>query len=45
MGRMNDLLIALSAREIGAAVVTRNLEEFGRIATVMPGLALIAPEG
>ena len=43
LGRMNDLLIGLTAREIGAAVVTRNLVEFQRIATAISGLAVLAP--
>lgn len=43
LGRLNDLLIALTAREIGATVVTRNLEDFARIATAVPGLAVTAP--
>ncbi len=43
LGRLNDLLIGLTAREIGATVVTRNHEEFARIATVVPGLAVTAP--
>jgi len=40
---LNDLLIGLTAREIGATVVTRNREDFARIATVVPGLAVTAP--
>ncbi|MGH7820688.1 MAG: type II toxin-antitoxin system VapC family toxin [Candidatus Binatia bacterium] len=43
LGPMNDLLIGLTAREIGAAVVTRNLVEFQRIATAVSGLAVLAP--
>jgi len=43
LGRLNDLLIGLTSREIGATVVTRNHEEFARIATVVPGLAVTAP--
>ena len=33
-GFLNDLLIALTAREIGATVLTRNLDDFSLIATV-----------
>jgi predicted nucleic acid-binding protein len=43
LGRLNDLLIALTAREIGAAVVTQNVDDFARIATVVQGLAVTAP--
>lgn len=45
LGSMNDLLIALTAREIGATVVTRNRQEFTRIATAVPGLMVVSPEG
>lgn len=40
---MNDMLIALTAREIGATVATSNLQEFRRIATKVPGLRVAAP--
>jgi predicted nucleic acid-binding protein len=40
---MNDLLIGLTAREIGATIVTRNLREFSRIATAVPGLVVTSP--
>ena len=40
---LNDLLIALTAREIGATLVTNNLEEFHRISTRVRGLAVVAP--
>jgi predicted nucleic acid-binding protein len=43
LAAMNDLLIALTAREIGATVVTRNVREFSRIAKAVPGLAVIGP--
>lgn len=43
LGPLNDLLIALTARQIGAAVVTNNLDEFRRIATRLPGLRIVAP--
>ena len=41
---MNDLLIALTAREIGATVVTGNVAEFNRIAGELPGLQILSPE-
>lgn len=40
---MNDMLIALTAREIGATVITNNLLEFRRLAGKIPGLKVIAP--
>jgi predicted nucleic acid-binding protein len=43
LGRLNDLLIGLTAREIGATLVTRNRADFARIATVVPGLAVTTP--
>jgi predicted nucleic acid-binding protein len=43
LGPLNDLLIALTARQIGATVVTNNLDEFRRIAAQIPGLRVIAP--
>lgn len=43
LGPINDLLIALTAREIGATVVTSNLTEFNRIAEVVKGLQVRAP--
>ncbi|MGH7232957.1 MAG: type II toxin-antitoxin system VapC family toxin [Nitrospiraceae bacterium] len=43
LGQINDLLIALTAREIGATVVTSNLGEFTRIAEEIPGLKVLAP--
>jgi len=43
LGPLNDLLIALTARQIGATVVTNNLDEFRRIATRLPGLRIVAP--
>ncbi len=43
LGPMNDILIALTAREIGATVVTNNLLEFRRIAGKVPGLKVMAP--
>jgi len=43
LGPMNDLLIALTARGIGATVITRNLNEFKRIAARLPGLKIAPP--
>lgn len=44
LGPVNDVLIALTARSIGAAVVTSNLNEFGRIAEHLPGLLVLSPQ-
>lgn len=43
LGPMNDVLIALTAREIGATVVTSNLLEFRRLAGKIPGLKVAVP--
>jgi predicted nucleic acid-binding protein len=43
LGPMNDLLIALTAWRIGAAVVTSNSGEFTRIAGHLPGLVVVEP--
>jgi predicted nucleic acid-binding protein len=43
LGPVNDLLIALTARQIGATVVTNNLDDFRQIATHLPGLRIVAP--
>ncbi|HJT21343.1 MAG TPA: type II toxin-antitoxin system VapC family toxin [Nitrospira sp.] len=43
LGPLNDILIALTAREIGATVVTNNVLEFRRIAGKVPGLNVAAP--
>lgn len=43
LGAINDLLIALSAVEIGAAVLTGNRLDFGRIAKHLPGLRVVYP--
>jgi predicted nucleic acid-binding protein len=43
LGPMNDLLIALTARQMGATLVTSNLQEFRRIAGHVSGLKLVAP--
>ena len=43
LAAMNDLLIALTARHIGATVVTRNLDDFARIAQHVSGLRLLSP--
>lgn len=43
LGPMNDLLIALTAHEIGATVITNNIVDFRRIAAKVPGLKVVAP--
>lgn len=43
LGPVNDLLIALTARQIGATVLTSNIEDFSRIARHLPGLRIVAP--
>lgn len=40
---LNDVLIALTARQIGATVVTSNVMEFQRIAAKVSGLKVVAP--
>ncbi len=43
LGPLNDLLIALTAKQIGATVVTNNFDEFRRIAAQIPGLRIVTP--
>jgi predicted nucleic acid-binding protein len=43
LGPVNDLLIALTARQIGATVVTSNLDDFRQIARHLPGVRIVAP--
>ncbi len=43
LGPLNDLLIALTAREIGAAVVTSNIADFTRISEQVSGLQILSP--
>ena len=43
LGPLNDVLIALTARQIGAAVVTSNMMEFHRIAVKVSGLRVVTP--
>jgi predicted nucleic acid-binding protein len=43
LGAMNDVLIALTACEIGATVVTSNVAEFARVAEELSGLRILAP--
>jgi predicted nucleic acid-binding protein len=43
LGPINDVMIALTAKHIGATVVTSNLLEFRRIATKVQGLRIVAP--
>ena len=40
---VNDLLIALTARQMGATLVTSNFQEFRRIAARVSGLKVVAP--
>jgi len=40
---MNDILIALTARQIGATVVSGNRDDFRPIATLLPGLSVANP--
>ena len=44
LGPIDDLLIALTAWQMGATVVTSNLQEFRQIATRLPGLKIVSPE-
>ena len=44
LGPIDDLLIALTARQIGATVITSNVSEFRRIAGRLPGLTIAAPD-
>jgi predicted nucleic acid-binding protein len=43
LGPMNDLLIALTARQMGATLVTSNLQEFRQIAAQVYRLKFVAP--
>lgn len=43
LGAMNDVLIALTACEIGATVVTSNVVEFERLSEEVSGLRVLAP--
>ncbi len=43
LGPVNDLLIALTARQIGATVLTSNVDDFEQIARHLPGLRIAAP--
>ena len=43
LGPVNDLLIALTARQIGATVLTSNVDEFRQIERQLPGLRIAAP--
>ncbi|MGH7835257.1 MAG: type II toxin-antitoxin system VapC family toxin [Candidatus Binatia bacterium] len=45
LGPVNDLLIALTAAQMRATVLTSNLEDFHRIAAHVAGLKIVAPEG
>ncbi|HZN92224.1 MAG TPA: type II toxin-antitoxin system VapC family toxin [Myxococcales bacterium] len=41
LGTVNDILIALTARQMGAGVVSSNGGDFQRIASVLPGLLVV----
>lgn len=43
LGPLNGILIALTAKQIGATVVTSNVMEFRRIAAKVPGLRVVTP--
>jgi predicted nucleic acid-binding protein len=43
LGAIDDILIALTAREIGATLVTSNVKELGHIAAELPGLRVLSP--
>src|SRR3972149_12132090 len=44
LGPINDLLIALTATQIGATVLTGNLAEFNRIKAHLQGLSVASPD-
>jgi predicted nucleic acid-binding protein len=44
LGPINDLLIALTARSIGATLLTGNVGHFRQIGRHLPGLRIVAPE-
>src|SRR4030065_1482391 len=44
LGPINDLLIALTANQIGATVITSNLAEFNRIKEHLQGLSVASPD-
>ena len=43
LGPVNDLLIALTAWQTGATLITSNLSEFRRIAGSLAGLSVVPP--
>jgi predicted nucleic acid-binding protein len=43
LGLVNDLLIALTAWRVGAAVITRNASDFQRIQAHLRGLRVVSP--
>jgi len=43
LGPVNDILIALTARQIGAAIISANAHDFTRIAEHLPGLLVLHP--
>ncbi|MCZ7625379.1 MAG: hypothetical protein C3F12_06410 [Candidatus Methylomirabilota bacterium] len=44
LAAIDDLLIALTARQIGATVVTNNVGEFQRISGYLPGVTITPPD-
>lgn len=44
LGPVNDLLIALTAKQMGATVITSNLGEFSRIKEHLQGLSVASPD-
>ncbi|HVE84422.1 MAG TPA: type II toxin-antitoxin system VapC family toxin [Myxococcales bacterium] len=43
LGPLNDILIALTARQIGATVVSSNRSDFQRLAAHLSGLSVVDP--
>jgi predicted nucleic acid-binding protein len=43
LGTWNDILIALTARQLGGAVITANARDFERLAAFLPGLVVLDP--
>src|SRR4051812_3096927 len=43
LGLLNDIPIALTARQIGAAVISQNVHDFRQIAEHLPGLRIVNP--
>jgi len=43
LGPIDDILIALTAWQMGATLITSNVAEFRRIAASVPGLVVVSP--